>query len=60
MGNFNEDLRTFGLRALRRTLRVQVAPQDVVRFIGPGAVLRGRALGSLSGCQPSTLKDDSA
>jgi Toprim domain len=26
--DFNEDLRTFGLRALRRTLRIQIAPQD--------------------------------
>ncbi|BCH21542.1 DUF7146 domain-containing protein [Mesorhizobium sp. L-8-3] len=57
MGDFNEDLRTFGLRALHRTLCIQLAPQDVVRFMGPGAVMRDRKLGSLSGCQPSTPKD---
>ncbi|MBT1155868.1 toprim domain-containing protein [Aminobacter anthyllidis] len=28
MSDFNEDLRTFGVRALRRTLRTQLAPQD--------------------------------
>jgi hypothetical protein len=28
MGDFNEDLRTFGLRALRVALRIQLAPQD--------------------------------
>ncbi|TIO47098.1 MAG: DNA primase, partial [Mesorhizobium sp.] len=27
-GDFNEDLRAFGLRALRRALRTQLAPQD--------------------------------
>ena len=32
-GDFNEDLRTFGLRALRAALRIQLAPQDVVRFM---------------------------
>jgi len=33
MGDFNEDLRTFGLDALRAALRIQIAPMDVVRFI---------------------------
>ncbi len=33
MGDFNEDLRAFGLRALRAALRSQLAPQDVVRFM---------------------------
>ncbi|MEP9390006.1 toprim domain-containing protein [Mesorhizobium sp. KR9-304] len=28
MGDFNEDLRTLGIRALRTTLRIQLAPQD--------------------------------
>ena len=28
MGDFNEDLRTFGLGALRAALRIQLAPQD--------------------------------
>jgi hypothetical protein len=32
MGDFNEDLRAFGIDELRVTLRVQLAPQDVVRF----------------------------
>lgn len=32
-GDFNEDLRAFGLDALRATMRVQFAPQDVVRFM---------------------------
>ena len=33
MGDFNEDLRAFGLDALRAALRIQLAPQDVVRFM---------------------------
>jgi hypothetical protein len=32
MGDFNEDLRAFGLGALRAALGIQLAPQDVVRF----------------------------
>jgi hypothetical protein len=32
-GDFNEDLRAFGLDALRAALRVQLIPQDVVRFL---------------------------
>lgn len=36
MGDFNEDLRTFGLTALRAALRIQLAPQDVARFICKG------------------------
>jgi hypothetical protein len=41
MGDFNEDLRAFGLGALRAALRIQLAPQDVVRlmlFTEAGAV----------------------
>ena len=41
MGDFNEDLRAFGLGALRAALRIQLAPQDVVRlmlFAEPRAV----------------------
>ncbi len=34
--DFNEDLRTFGLGALRAALRSQLAPQDVVRFMRQG------------------------
>ena len=32
LGDFNEDLRTFGLESLRAAARVQIAPQDVARF----------------------------
>jgi len=41
MGDFHEDLRAFGLGAQRAALRIQFAPQDVVRlmlFAEPGAV----------------------
>lgn len=33
LGDFNEDLRTFGLDELRAALRTQLAPQDVIRFM---------------------------
>ena len=33
LGDFNEDLRLLGLDHLRAALRVQIAPQDVARFI---------------------------
>jgi hypothetical protein len=33
LGDFNEDLRLLGLDALRADLRVQIAPQDVARFM---------------------------
>ena len=33
LGDFNEDLRLLGLDALRAALRVQIAPQDVARFM---------------------------
>jgi Toprim domain len=32
MGDFNEDLRAFGLGALRAALRLQLAPQDECFF----------------------------
>jgi hypothetical protein len=32
LGDFNEDLRQFGMDALRAALRVQIVPQDVSRF----------------------------
>ncbi|WP_454645388.1 DUF7146 domain-containing protein [Bradyrhizobium liaoningense] len=32
-GDFNEDLRAFGLSALRAALRIQLSPQDVVRLM---------------------------
>ncbi|WP_192384859.1 DUF7146 domain-containing protein [Mesorhizobium silamurunense] len=37
LGDFNEDLRLLGLDALRTTLRVQIAPQDVPRFMALAA-----------------------
>jgi hypothetical protein len=33
LGDFNEDLRTLGIDALRAALRVQIAPEDVARFM---------------------------
>ncbi|HYL90499.1 MAG TPA: toprim domain-containing protein [Burkholderiales bacterium] len=33
LGDFNEDLRTFGIDGLRAALRTQLAPQDVIRFM---------------------------
>ena len=33
LDDFNEDLRTLGIDALRAALRIQLAPQDVVRFM---------------------------
>jgi hypothetical protein len=32
-GDFNEDLRNFDINALRAALRIQLAPEDVVRFV---------------------------
>lgn len=37
LGDFNEDLRQFGTNALRAMLRVQLAPQDVARFLSLAA-----------------------
>ncbi|WP_352574162.1 DUF7146 domain-containing protein [Mesorhizobium australicum] len=37
LGDFNEDLRTIGLDALRMEARLQIAPQDVARFIALAA-----------------------
>jgi Toprim domain-containing protein len=33
LGDFNEDLGTFGIDGLRAALRIQIAPQDVIRFM---------------------------
>jgi hypothetical protein len=33
LGDFNEDLHIFGLDALRAALRLQLAPEDVDRFL---------------------------
>lgn len=37
LGDFNEDLRTLGIEALRTEARLQVAPQDVARFMALAA-----------------------
>jgi hypothetical protein len=36
--DFNEDLRTFGTGELRAQLRVQIAPEDVARFVEHAAM----------------------
>src|SRR5712671_2379373 len=41
LGDFNEDLRALGIDALRATVRIQLAPQDVVRFMRRGTVRAG-------------------
>jgi hypothetical protein len=33
LGDFNEDLHVFGLDTLRATLRIQLAPEDISRFL---------------------------
>ncbi|WP_407114136.1 toprim domain-containing protein [Bradyrhizobium sp. LMG 9283] len=38
LGDFNEDLHIFGLDALRTALRIQLAPEDVVRFLHSSTV----------------------
>jgi hypothetical protein len=37
LGDFNEDLRVLGIDTLRAGIRVQIAPQDVTRFMGLAA-----------------------
>ncbi|KLK91900.1 DNA primase [Microvirga vignae] len=37
LGDFNEDLRTLGIDALRSQTRMQIAPQDVARFMALAA-----------------------
>ncbi|WP_024512919.1 toprim domain-containing protein [Bradyrhizobium sp. ARR65] len=41
LGDFNEDLRTFGVNELRGALSGQLAPQDVTRFLSLAAIERG-------------------
>ena len=38
-GDFNEDLRAFGLDALRAAVRIQFAPEDIRRFLLPSTAL---------------------
>ncbi len=42
-GDFNDDLRLFGVDALRDTLRVQIAPEDVARFRNAAALTANEA-----------------
>lgn len=35
LGDFNEDLRTFGVDEFRAVVRTQIAPKDVAHFMGP-------------------------
>ena len=44
MNDFNDDLRAFGLDALRAGLRMQLAPQDGIRFMRQGTPAGGNAL----------------
>ena len=44
-GDFNEDLRHFGIDALRAALRVQLAPEDVARFLSTEGLDRNRGRG---------------
>lgn len=39
LGDFNEDLHIFGLDALRAALRLQLVPEDVVRFLHSSMVV---------------------
>ena len=41
LGDFNEDLRALGIDALRAAIRVQIAPEDVVRFMALEACRHG-------------------
>jgi hypothetical protein len=41
LGDFNEDLRTFGIDELREAVRAQLVPQDIERFMSLAAVERG-------------------
>jgi hypothetical protein len=38
LGDFNEDLHVFGLDTLRAALRIQLAPEDVSRFLSLSAI----------------------
>jgi hypothetical protein len=41
LGDFNEDLRTFGIDELREAVRAQLVPQDIVRFMSLAAAETG-------------------
>jgi hypothetical protein len=39
LGDFNEDLHVFGLKALRAAISIQLVPEDIVRFLSPTDVV---------------------
>jgi hypothetical protein len=39
LGDFNEDLHVFGLKALRAAISIQLVPEDIVRFLSLTAVV---------------------
>jgi hypothetical protein len=39
LGDFNEDLHVFGLKALRAAISIQLVPEDIVRFLSPTTVM---------------------
>ncbi len=43
LGDLNDDLRLLGLRELAAGMRVQLAPEDVARFLDPGVLERSAA-----------------
>ncbi len=43
LGDFNEDLRAFGPEALAAAMRLQLAPEDIVRFLVPTSMLDAAA-----------------
>ena len=43
LGDFNDDLRLLGVDALRDALRVQIAPEDVARFMNAAALTANEA-----------------
>jgi hypothetical protein len=45
LGDFNDDLRQFGVEGLRAALRLQLHPQDVSRFMTPEAETSGEGAG---------------
>ena len=46
LGDFNDDLRLLGIDALRDALRVQIAPEDVARFMNSAALTANDAASS--------------
>src|SRR3546814_20177448 len=55
LGDFNEDLRIFGADALCAALRVQIAPEDVARFIALPVLAGTEMLGWPRGRCPDSV-----